>query len=85
MDHLRYGCLVFFMLSRLLMAALWSPEGKGLTSWLLLLMFILILLLFHVVSWVRCGIRLYQFLIFAAFLTSIIATNFISVRVRDIK
>ena len=25
---------VFFMLSRLLIAALWSPAGKGLTSWL---------------------------------------------------
>ena len=30
MDHLRYLCLVFVMLSRLLIAALWSPEGKGL-------------------------------------------------------
>ena len=28
------------MLSRLLIAALWSPAGKGLTSWLLLVMFI---------------------------------------------
>ena len=26
-------------------AALWSPEGKGLTSWLLFVMFIVILLL----------------------------------------
>ena len=26
--------LVFVMLSRLLIAALWSPAGKGLTSWL---------------------------------------------------
>ena len=25
---------VFVMLSRLFIAALWSPEGKGLTSWL---------------------------------------------------
>ena len=32
-------CLVFFMLSRLFIAALWSPAGKGLTSWLLLMMF----------------------------------------------
>ena len=37
MDHL---CLVFLMLSRLLIAALWSPTGKGLTSWLLFVMFI---------------------------------------------
>ena len=34
MDHLCYFCIVFFMLSRLLIAALWSPAGKGLTSWL---------------------------------------------------
>ena len=34
MDHLFYFCIVFFMLSRLLNAALWSPAGKGLTSWL---------------------------------------------------
>ena len=36
MDHL---CLVFFMLSRLFIAALWSPAEKGLTSWLLFVMF----------------------------------------------
>ena len=34
MDHLRYFSIVFVMLSRLLIAALWSPAGKGLTSWL---------------------------------------------------
>ena len=28
-------CLVFVMLSRLFIAALWSSAGKGLTSWLL--------------------------------------------------
>ena len=35
MDHLCYLCLVLFMLSRLFIAAVWSPAGKGLTSWLL--------------------------------------------------
>ena len=35
MDHLCNLCLVFVMLSRLFIAALWSPEGKGLTAWLL--------------------------------------------------
>ena len=35
MDHLFYLYLVFVMLSRLYIAALWSPAGKGLTSWLL--------------------------------------------------
>ena len=40
MDHLCLLCLVFVMLSRLFIAALWSPEGKGLASWLLFVMFI---------------------------------------------
>ena len=35
-DHL---CLVFVILSRLFIAALWSPAGKGLTCWLLFVMF----------------------------------------------
>ena len=39
MDYLCYLCLVFFMLSRLLIAPLWSPAGNGLTSWLLFVMF----------------------------------------------
>ena len=34
MDHLCYFCIVFVMLSHLLIAALWSPAGKGLASWL---------------------------------------------------
>ena len=39
MDHLCYLCLVFVMLSRLSIAALWSPAGKGLISWLMIVMF----------------------------------------------
>ena len=69
MDHLCFLCLVSPMLSRLFIAALWSPAGKGLTSWLLLVMFIVFLLLSHVVSWVRCGTLLYSFLFVAVFLT----------------
>ena len=38
-DHLCYLCLVFVMISRLFIDALWSPTGKELTSWLLLLLF----------------------------------------------
>ena len=34
MDHLCYLCLVFVMLKRLFIAALWSPAGKGLNSYL---------------------------------------------------
>ena len=37
MDHLFFLCLVFLMLLGLFIAALWSPAGKGLTSWLLAL------------------------------------------------
>ena len=55
MGHLCYLCLVIVMLLRLVIAALWSPAGKGLTSWLLFVMFIVVLLLSHVVSWVRSG------------------------------
>ena len=39
MDHLCYLCLAFVMISHLFIAALWSPAGKGLTSWLLFVMF----------------------------------------------
>ena len=46
-DHLCYLCLVFVILSRLFIAALWSNAGKGLTSWLLFMMFIVILLFSH--------------------------------------
>ena len=35
------------MLSRLFIAALWSPAGNGLNSWLLLVMFIVFVLLSH--------------------------------------
>ena len=40
MDYLRCLSLVILIRSRLFIAALWSPAGKGLTSWLLLVMFI---------------------------------------------
>ena len=62
-DHLCFLCLVFLMLLRLFIAALWSHAGKGLTSWLMFL------LLSQVVSWIRCGTWLYCFLIFAVFFT----------------
>ena len=50
MDHLCYLCLVIVMLLRLFIAALWSPAGKGLTSWLLFVMFIVVFVTFP------CGI-----------------------------
>ena len=55
MDHLCYLCLVLVMLSRLFIAALLSSEEKGQTSWILFVMFIVILLLSHLASWDRCG------------------------------
>ena len=55
MDHLCYLCPVFVMFSRLFIAAVWSPGGKGLTAWLLFVMFNCVLSLSNVVSWVRCG------------------------------
>ena len=69
LDHFCYLCIVFVMLSCLFIAALWSPDGKGLAFWLSsILRFIVFLSLSHVVSWVRCGTWLYRFLIFASLL-----------------
>ena len=42
-DHVCSLCLVFLMLLRLFIAALWSPTWQGLTSWLLLVTFIVLL------------------------------------------
>ena len=39
-------CLLFFMLSRLFIAALWSTAVKGLSSWLFLVMFIVFVVTF---------------------------------------
>ena len=39
MNNLCYLCLAFVMLWLLFIAALWSPAGKGLTSWLLFVMY----------------------------------------------
>ena len=50
MDHLCYFCLVFDMLLRLFIAALWSPAGKGLTSWRSFVMFYCVFVTFP------CGI-----------------------------
>ena len=68
MDNVCYLCLVLFMLSRPFIAALWSPAGKGLTSWLLFVMFNN----FSVFVTFPCGILgqvCSRFLIFGAFLT----------------
>ena len=54
--------------TRLFICALWSP-GKGLTSWLLFVVSNCEFVTFPLVSWVRCGTWLYQFLIFAPLFT----------------
>ena len=55
MEFLCHLCIVFVMLLRLFIAALWSPFGLGLTSCLSFVMFDCVLSLSHVISWVRCS------------------------------
>ena len=47
-------CLLCFCV-RLFIVALWSPAGKGLTSWLLFVMSNYEFVTFPLVSYVRCG------------------------------
>ena len=62
---IRFSCLSCFLVCLL-------PAGNRLTSWLSCVQcFIVFLLVSLVLSWARCGARLYQFLIFAFFLTCI--------------
>ena len=69
-DHLCYFCLVLLCFhARLFVDALWSPAGKGLTSWLSFVMSNCDVVTFPLASWVMCGAGLYRFLIFALFLT----------------
>ena len=49
-------CLVFAMsLCAAVYMALWSPAGKGLTSWLSFVVSNCEFVTFSLVSWVRCG------------------------------
>ena len=48
-------CLLCFC-ARLFIFALWSPAGKGLTSWLSFVVSNCEFVTFLLVSWVRCGI-----------------------------
>ena len=50
----------------------WSPAGKGLTSWLSFVVSNCEFVTFPLVSWVGCGTWLYRFLTFAALLTCIV-------------
>ena len=60
---------VCYAFARLFICALWSPAGKGLTSWLSFVVSNCKFVTLPLVSWVRCGTWLYRFLIFAPLLT----------------
>ena len=62
-------CLLW-LCARLFICALWSPAGKGLTSWLSFVVSICEFVIFPLLAWVRCGTWLYRFLIFALLLTN---------------
>ena len=47
-------CLLY-LCARLFICALWSPAGKGLTSWLSFVVSSFELATVPLVSWVRCG------------------------------
>ena len=65
-----FFCLAFVMpCVRLFICALWSPAGKGMTFWLSLVVSNCEFVTFPLVSLVRFGTYLYQFLIFAPLLT----------------
>ena len=57
MDHLCVISVLFLLCfrARLFIDALWSPAGKGLTSWLSFVMFNCEVVTFPLVSWIRCG------------------------------
>ena len=56
MDHLYNSVLCLLCFSACLcIDALWSPAGKGLTSWLSFVMPNYEFVTFPLVSWVRCG------------------------------
>ena len=65
-----------YAFARLFIDALWSPAGKGLTFWLSFLMSYSEVVIFPLVSWVRCGDWLYWILILALFLTFIMTCFF---------
>ena len=49
------SCVCYAFVRGLFIDALWSPGGKGLTSWLSFVMPNCELVTFTFVSWVRCG------------------------------
>ena len=70
---------------RLFIFTLWSPAGKGLTSWLSIVVCNCAFVTFTLVFWVRCGTCLYRFLIIASLLTFPNLCNVLSQRILLIK
>ena len=56
MDRLFFSVVCLLCLcARMFICALWSPAGKGLTSWLSFVVYNCESVTFPLVSWVRCG------------------------------
>ena len=73
-----FFCSVLCLLclcARLFICALWSPAGKGLTSWLLFVVSNCEFVTFPLGSWVGCGTWLYWLLIFAPLLILLYLMN----------
>ena len=49
------SCVCYMTLFASVICALWSPAGKGLTSWLSFVVSNCEFVIFPLVSWVRCG------------------------------
>ena len=49
------SCVCYAFCARMFICALWSPAGKGLTSWLLFVVSNSDFFTFLLLSWVRCG------------------------------
>ena len=49
------SCFLLCFRARLFIDVLWSPAGKGLTSWLSFVKYDWEAVTFPLVSWVRCG------------------------------
>ena len=78
-EPLRSLCLLC-LCGCLLICPLWSPAGKGLTSWPSFVVSYYEFVTFPLVSWVRCGTWLYRFLIFPPLHTCI----FTAVKIQDL-
>ena len=70
MDFLCFSVLCLLCLcTHLFKCALWSPAGKGLTSWFSFVVSNCEFVNFSLVFWVRCDTSLHRFMIFAPLLT----------------